>query len=257
MASSAKSIADFRSLLTSLRDVYNEFDHSEAAACRAAIVTEETQHGAQRRTVEGGARTPLAADGMSRRGAQHLRVLTCLCKALSMDETLLVRATTAADGNWLAEIHHRLVAAIPAALFQLYRDCEPSSDEATMLAQFPVSRGAPLTVPHRDRGLLPTIVQAIAKLIIVPLQRSVSYAIPNAAALTALARYAPLVEVGAGTGYWSAVLQRSGVDIVAFDSQPPTEAYNNAFFKHTFTTVWQGDSATMFPEPPEGSGREA
>jgi hypothetical protein len=243
----ADGVAEFRSLLTLLRDAYNDFDQEQSSACRAAIVAEESREGAQRRAEDGGARTGLAAAGMSRRAAQHIRVLKCLCRAFGCDESLLSRSTTAADGNWLLTLHKHVVAAVPSqALLQLYCDREPSADESKMLALFSVGRDAPPTTQHRDRGMLPSIVQALSRLIIVPLQRSVSYAIPDEAALAAVARWAPLVEVGAGTGYWSAVLQSSGVDVVAFDSQPPTHSYNNAFFRTTFTTVQQGDGASIF-----------
>jgi hypothetical protein len=48
-----------------------------------------------------------------------------------------------------------------------------------------------------------------------------AWAIPDQGALAVLARYAPLVECGAGTGYWAALLQASGVDVVAADLTPP------------------------------------
>jgi hypothetical protein len=48
-----------------------------------------------------------------------------------------------------------------------------------------------------------------------------AWAIPDAGALAVLARHAPLVECGAGTGYWAALLQANGVDIAATDLAPP------------------------------------
>jgi hypothetical protein len=44
-----------------------------------------------------------------------------------------------------------------------------------------------------------------------------AWAIPTEEALAAVARYGPLVECGAGTGYWSALLQVRGADVVATD----------------------------------------
>lgn len=43
------------------------------------------------------------------------------------------------------------------------------------------------------------------------------FAIPCAEALDAIADLSPLVEVGAGTGYWSALLEKRGADIIATD----------------------------------------
>lgn len=48
------------------------------------------------------------------------------------------------------------------------------------------------------------------------------FAIPCAEALDACARHQPLVEVGAGSGYWSALLRLRGVDVIATD---PALAY--------------------------------
>ena len=51
-----------------------------------------------------------------------------------------------------------------------------------------------------------------------------AWAIPSEPALDALGRYAPLVEVGAGTGYWLALLRARGVDAVGSDLYPPGTA---------------------------------
>jgi hypothetical protein len=43
------------------------------------------------------------------------------------------------------------------------------------------------------------------------------FSIPCMEAIDALGRYAPIVEIGAGTGYWTALLQSAGVDAIATD----------------------------------------
>jgi hypothetical protein len=48
-----------------------------------------------------------------------------------------------------------------------------------------------------------------------------SWAIPAEGALAVLARHAPLLECGAGTGYWAALLRARGVDVLASDLAPP------------------------------------
>ncbi|DAZ92755.1 TPA: hypothetical protein N0F65_000580, partial [Lagenidium giganteum] len=48
-----------------------------------------------------------------------------------------------------------------------------------------------------------------------------AYATPTEEALATIAKYAPLVEMGAGTGYWSSLLQAKDVDILAYDKCPP------------------------------------
>lgn len=51
------------------------------------------------------------------------------------------------------------------------------------------------------------------------LVREYSWAIPNGAALDELAKHGPLVEVGAGGGYWAHLLQERGVDVEPTDPQ--------------------------------------
>jgi len=48
-----------------------------------------------------------------------------------------------------------------------------------------------------------------------------SWAVPTDEALDAIAEWGPIVEVGAGTGYWAHLLEARGVDIVAYDLNPP------------------------------------
>ncbi len=49
------------------------------------------------------------------------------------------------------------------------------------------------------------------------LSHNYAFGVPGNEALDCLARYAPLVEIGAGTGYWARCLRERGVDIVAYD----------------------------------------
>jgi hypothetical protein len=63
-----------------------------------------------------------------------------------------------------------------------------------------------------------------------------SYVFPDDRSLAALARLGPLVEMGAGTGYWAYRLRALGVDIVAFDQAPPDGARPNRY--HATTPAW-------------------
>src|SRR3990167_7792300 len=57
------------------------------------------------------------------------------------------------------------------------------------------------------------------------LAKQYAWAIPNDAALDALAALGPIVEIGAGTGYWAHLLASRGVDIVAYDIAPGKNAW--------------------------------
>jgi hypothetical protein len=68
--------------------------------------------------------------------------------------------------------------------------------------------------------------------------RRYAFAIPTDAALSVLARFAPIVELGAGMGYWAHLLRRRGVDCLAFDAAPPDQLPNpHRFSAFTWTAV--------------------
>jgi hypothetical protein len=44
-----------------------------------------------------------------------------------------------------------------------------------------------------------------------------SFAVPSDEALDLIASYGPIVEIGAGTGYWASLLRIRGCDVIAYD----------------------------------------
>ena len=56
--------------------------------------------------------------------------------------------------------------------------------------------------------------------------RDFAWAVPNLKALETLARYAPIIEMGAGRGYWAWLLRKAGVEITTYDPYPPREGNN-------------------------------
>lgn len=59
-----------------------------------------------------------------------------------------------------------------------------------------------------------------------------AWAVPNQAALHALLALGPLVELGAGTGYWAWLLTRMGADIIAYDLPGSHEGQGFRFRHH-------------------------
>jgi hypothetical protein len=53
------------------------------------------------------------------------------------------------------------------------------------------------------------------------LTRKYSWAIPTDDAINCIAKYSPIVEIGAGTGYWAHLLQEVGATIHPYDKYPP------------------------------------
>ena len=96
------------------------------------------------------------------------------------------------------------------------------------------------------------------------LKAAYAYAIPTRAALKLLAAHAPIVEIGAGAGYWAYLLRQMGVDVMAYDHEPPDGTYRNIYFEggRAWTEVLEGgpemvpkhgDRALFLCWPPPGS----
>lgn len=81
------------------------------------------------------------------------------------------------------------------------------------------------TLKPQDLKYLPSRENAIRKF---------SFAIPSEEALTALIGMGPILEVGAGLGYWAYELRRRGGDVVAIDPK----AYSDTTFKGDVLTPW-------------------
>lgn len=73
-----------------------------------------------------------------------------------------------------------------------------------------------------------------------------SWAVPTDDALDAIAAIGPIVEVGAGTGYWARLLKDQAVDVVAYDVAPPGGPIHNRWHcevpVRTWTEVLRGDA---------------
>jgi hypothetical protein len=65
-----------------------------------------------------------------------------------------------------------------------------------------------------------------------------SYVFPDDRTLAALGGLGPIVEIGAGTGYWAYRLRNLGVDVLAFDQAPPDQQRSNRY--HAPTSTWSG-----------------
>jgi hypothetical protein len=70
-----------------------------------------------------------------------------------------------------------------------------------------------------------------------------AYVLPESHLLDVILRYSPLIELGAGTGYWSWLLRQRGADIVAYDKAPPGGVRSNRYHYDLWpwTDVREGD----------------
>lgn len=82
------------------------------------------------------------------------------------------------------------------------------------------------------------------------LVKKYSWAIPCEAALQALAKLSPLIEIGAGVGYWAYLLRKRGVDIVAYDLHPTNLGKNHYHSTcESWTEVCKGDWRVLKKHP--------
>jgi hypothetical protein len=96
-----------------------------------------------------------------------------------------------------------------------------------------------------DRG--PGDSEADVDDVLLMLAQRYTYVVPSDSALTMLAALGPLIEVGAGTGYWAHRLRSIGVDIVAVDHAPVDGERTNRYHPRTrpWTYVEQGDQRVL------------
>ena len=60
------------------------------------------------------------------------------------------------------------------------------------------------------------------------LTRKYSWAVPNDQAIDFIVQHSPIIEMGAGNGYWASLVSKAGGKIDAFDKQP----YKNDWITH-------------------------
>lgn len=69
------------------------------------------------------------------------------------------------------------------------------------------------------------------------LVKEYAWAIPIPEAISLIAKYSPIIEIGAGTGYWASLIAKAGKKIEAFDLHSPTLGENPYGHKKQFFPV--------------------
>lgn len=83
--------------------------------------------------------------------------------------------------------------------------------------------------------------------------RKYGFAVPTPEALALVARYGPVLEIGAGCGYWAYCLRLMGVDVLAYDKHVPGKGTKpkGVDYGWTFThaEVRSGNHAAALVDP--------
>jgi len=210
---------------------------------------------------------------------QDQRVITALMKHLNLDPMCLFQSHAFTsfphkDGNVYEIIHKRIMDIIPCAYCQVYQS-NPTDEEREIITctNYDVRKAAETSVDgvrhidapllmsqsfhlNRERGHVAQQLELLTDLIVAPFQRTLAFGIPSNALLKEITMRVPrIVEMGAGTGYWSSMLSRMGADVVAFDAHPlerldsksSEEKNSNVYFgSRSYFPVQKGVASTVF-----------
>ena len=173
-------------------------------------------------------------------------------------------------GDVYGAIHRHITDILPAVVAKTFDAVSsPPTDAECGLLWFYSMGGAPNDqgdVPNRkvvgwceiSGGVAADVAEAgLQSMVLEPLPHCFAFAVPSTPALDTIAALGcPVVELGAGTGHWAALLQARGVDVLALDHKPPTPTDLNSsstarsdganvFFHGTFTVVAAGCPADL------------
>ena len=216
--------------------------------------------------------------------AQDRRIVMALMKYLGIDSDLVYRSKLFDQwpthdhehSNLYEHIHQRVCDLLPRAWLRVYRSSSPNTEEREIVtctnyelrstAAQTSTDGARRIDPSkimsqsfccfRERGHFAKQLELLHDLIAIPLQRTFGFGIPSDAVLNRIVEYAPrIVEMGAGTGYWSYCLSRMGADVVAYDPHPTGQSEpnnherkdgNEFLSSQSYFPVQVGDALTVF-----------
>jgi len=200
---------------------------------------------------------------------QDVRIVAALMKYFELDPTFLFEKNddniSPVNGNIYEDLQNRVTNLVPRALRKVYRE-QPTEFEREIIlgTNYSIRKEAQVFVDgareidtskvislafhmHRERGRVAERMAMMTELLVGPLQRTFSYAVPDEEAVKEIVSHAPrIVEMGAGTGYWSAMLDRNGADVIAFDAHPGSEQDNIYVGKQMYYPVQEGVDSTVF-----------
>lgn len=72
--------------------------------------------------------------------------------------------------------------------------------------------------------------------------REYAFAIPTKEAIKEISKYSPIIEIGAGSGYWASLLKKQGAEVLAYDKYPKDNKYK---FTKKYTDVSKGSEEIL------------
>lgn len=188
----------------------------------------------------------------------RIRALSHVMLLLGMDPELINKPLVKGDGpNWVEQLHDRIMAAIPSPLLAVYDPSTRMDDNTenllrSLVFSYDKVNKDNILVAYRHRGYVYAPMMDFDHFITRPVQLAVGFAVPNGPALNQLESEGKILQMGAGTGYWTALLRLRGVDVVAYDLLPPARA-ENSFFDTDYSnnTIEQGGCVEVLSNRPD------
>eukprot|EP00804_Cyclotella_cryptica_P007081 CCRYP_014509-RA/>CCRYP_014509-RA protein AED:0.29 eAED:0.29 QI:0/-1/0/1/-1/1/1/0/675 len=223
-----------------------------------------------------------AENDIGRLMAQDRRIVTALMNHVNLNPAILFERKAFQqhpqhDMNLYEVIYHRIIDLMPLAFLRVYCNRNPTNEEREIVTCLnydlrkiseksregiryidSTSVMSQSFCLHRERGHVARQVELLNDLIVAPLQRTVAFGIPSNIVLRKIIEYAPrIIEVGAGTGFWSCLLSNLGADVLAYDANPPgyiddttSDGGQNVYFGSTsYYPVERGVTSTIFGGP--------
>lgn len=142
--------------------------------------------------------------------------------------------------------------------FGWFEDLDPESVRYLLLATWYIMLWNPADVEKKlmkfyggviDGPRVVRFIEAMKRRFIYSDQYA--WAIPTDDAIAILREHSPLVEVGAGRGYWARLAAEAGVDILAYDQYPPGGGEQNRWHHSptTFFNVAKADAEVAGKHP--------
>lgn len=77
-----------------------------------------------------------------------------------------------------------------------------------------------------------------------------SWAVPNTSAINKITTYSPIVEIGAGKGYWAKLLQDNGATVYPYDIEQHEDSWTDVYHGGPVSVKEHPDAALLLCWPP-------
>mmetsp|Transcript_20934 Transcript_20934/g.39793 ORF Transcript_20934/g.39793 Transcript_20934/m.39793 type:complete len:320 (+) Transcript_20934:127-1086(+) len=139
---------------------------------------------------------------------------------LSLSGANLSLHGTQDESNPYLQVYDWCMQRIPHLGLKLFKTVEEIAPaEHQVLSELVLDATQPLLRWRADLGhfVSSSVYDNFHRFVHEPLTNHFAFAIPNQEAINLLVKYSPIIEIGAGTGYWASLAQAAGAQVEAYD----------------------------------------